>query len=135
MIALSPDTRPTFDNLLSSSKGSIFPDCFFSPLHDVMTSVNELSPASPFTPLTYNTSAGSAHVHAKTETTEKQALVGSSVGSSVALPTDSDRRIKRISMEFDVLLSSFASETVKDAHIMARLILLFIFTLDYDDAW
>ncbi|EGO26710.1 hypothetical protein SERLADRAFT_355396 [Serpula lacrymans var. lacrymans S7.9] len=42
MIALDPTTRPTFDTLLHTSRGSVFPECFYSFLHNYVSSINDL---------------------------------------------------------------------------------------------
>ncbi|KAF8892835.1 hypothetical protein CPB84DRAFT_1837361 [Gymnopilus junonius] len=43
MIALDPAERPTFDTLLYTSRGTVFPESFYSFLHNYVSSVNELS--------------------------------------------------------------------------------------------
>ena len=43
MISLDPSDRPTFDILLHTSRGSVFPESFYSFLHNYVSSVNELS--------------------------------------------------------------------------------------------
>ncbi|KAK0451864.1 hypothetical protein EV421DRAFT_1773494 [Armillaria borealis] len=48
MINLDPAARPTFDTLLHTSRGSVFPESFFSFLHNYVSSVNELPNVSPF---------------------------------------------------------------------------------------
>ncbi|KAF9007713.1 hypothetical protein BDZ89DRAFT_1144434 [Hymenopellis radicata] len=48
MISLDPSARPTFDTLLHTSRGTVFPESFFSFLHNYVTSVNDLPVESPF---------------------------------------------------------------------------------------
>ena len=43
MISLDPSERPTFDTLLHTSRGTVFPESFYSFLHNYVSSVNELS--------------------------------------------------------------------------------------------
>ena len=78
MTALDPNKRPSFDSLLQSSRGSIFPEAFYSFLHNYISSVNEISSPSPFT---------QRHEENKRK--------------SNVLPSDSDRRLDRLWNEFD----------------------------------
>ncbi|KAL4253381.1 Serine/threonine-protein kinase Vps15-like protein [Abortiporus biennis] len=59
MIAIDPATRPTFDSLLHNARGTVFPETFYSFLHNYVASVNELSSSAPypFTPSTLHSSA------------------------------------------------------------------------------
>ena len=109
MIALDPAERPSFDSLLHSSRGSIFPDCFYSPLYDFVLSVNDLPQPSPFiipTNVGNVTPTQSAITSGTGTIDEKASVAESSSGTPVdvnALPTDSDRRIWRIWAEYDAI--------------------------------
>ena len=43
MISLDPSERPAFNTLLHTSRGTVFPEFFYSFLHNYVFSVNELS--------------------------------------------------------------------------------------------
>ncbi|QRV84883.1 phosphoinositide 3-kinase regulatory subunit 4 [Ceratobasidium sp. AG-Ba] len=49
MISLDPAARPTFKAALESSQGSVFPESFYSFLHEYVSGVNEISNGSIFT--------------------------------------------------------------------------------------
>ena len=48
MIALDPPARPTFDTLLHTSRGAVFPESFYSFLHNYVSTVNEVDSPSFF---------------------------------------------------------------------------------------
>src|ERR1700733_9291391 len=48
MICLDPSARPTFDTLLHTSRGTVFPESFYSFLHNYVSSINELPTPPPF---------------------------------------------------------------------------------------
>ena len=109
MIALSPDERPTFDALLRSSRRSIFPECFYAPIYDVVTSVSDVSPLSPFARSTVsNAKPTISDPRLKPEAEEKESRNITLRPS--ALPTDSDRQVQKISSEFGALCLSFESD-------------------------
>lgn len=78
MTSLDPNTRLSFDALLQSFRGTLFPESFYSFLHNYISSVNEVSSPSPFT-------------RSHDETQRK----------ADTLPNDSDRRLDRLWSEFD----------------------------------
>ncbi|KAG6877788.1 hypothetical protein C0993_003882 [Termitomyces sp. T159_Od127] len=44
MIALDPSARPPFDTILHTSRGTVFPECFYSFFHNYVSTVNDISP-------------------------------------------------------------------------------------------
>lgn len=46
MLSRSPADRPKFDHILSSFRGTIFPEYFYTFLQDYTSSLNELAPSS-----------------------------------------------------------------------------------------
>lgn len=104
MIAVDPSVRPSFDTLLHTSRGSVFPESFYSFFHNYVSSINELSSNSPFA-----SNAGPAGPPAPAAATVKspqvvtsQPLPGSSGDvSNEPLPSDSDRRMERIWSDFE----------------------------------
>ncbi|TFK19255.1 ARM repeat-containing protein [Coprinopsis marcescibilis] len=86
MIHIDPAARPTFDSLLHTSRGSVFPETFYSFLHNYISTLNE--PTAPYAnPSTSTTPGGNSR---------------SGPASSGLEPTpetvanDSDHRMERI---------------------------------------
>lgn len=46
MLSLEPDARPTFDTILATYRGSIFPEFFYLFFHDYNVSLNEIQNAA-----------------------------------------------------------------------------------------
>jgi phosphoinositide-3-kinase, regulatory subunit 4 len=86
MTLLDPNARPSFDSVLQSSRGVLFPESFYSFLHNYISSINELRTPSPF--------AGRIEASRSEPSIRKDS-------SSKALPSDSDHRLERIWNEFD----------------------------------
>ncbi|KAL5523732.1 hypothetical protein ACEPAG_7905 [Sanghuangporus baumii] len=104
MVAIHPTMRPTFDSLLHTSRGTLFPECFYTTFHDFISSINDISASMPF----FNTSnalgGGVTPSQARQQTLEeKSSIADDPQETSNALPMDSDRRIMRIWTEFDVV--------------------------------
>src|ERR1700761_3689808 len=92
MTSLDAQSRPSFDTLLQSSRGTLFPETFYSFLHNYISSVNELRAPSPFT--------------SRTGLHESLSLR--------SLPSDSDHRLERIWSEFDNVESYLLLGTDED---------------------
>ncbi|KAI0364206.1 hypothetical protein BV20DRAFT_1108288 [Pilatotrama ljubarskyi] len=123
MVGIDPSTRPTFDTLLHTSRGTVFPECFYSFLHNYVYSVNEVNAAALFTaaqtssapPAGAAASARSAgHVGASAT-----GLNGDSVDD--IFPSDSDHRMERIWADYEsvepYLMSDAVEETVMDVKV------------------
>ena len=106
MVTLDPSQRPTFDMVLHTSRGAVFPESFYSFLHNYVSSMNDLSSPSVFakppitTPITESLS-----------TTEP-----------TPLPSDSDHRLERIWTEYEsvepyLLLPNEGRDTVTEAKV------------------
>lgn len=113
MISLEPGTRPTFDTLLHTSRGTVFPESFYSFLHNYVSSVNDLPNPPPFslvspqsTPATLPSvphAVGSTRSTSISTvgTTALPAAQPSSSDSGESLPSDSDHRIERIWADYE----------------------------------
>ena len=105
MIAVDPSVRPSFDTLLHTSRGSVFPDSFYSFFHNYVSSINELPNNSAFTstsgPTLPPTLVGPTVK--SPQSVAPQSLPGASTGdvSNEPLPSDSDRRMERIWSDFE----------------------------------
>lgn len=109
MIALEPSERPTFDAILHTSRGSLFPDCYYSTFHDFISSVNDISASSPFSNVVDTTSKISTQTSLQARTEEDKAVAADLVHMDAAfLPSDSDRRILRTWSDFDILEPHFS---------------------------
>jgi phosphoinositide-3-kinase, regulatory subunit 4 len=133
MIALDPSVRPTFDTLLHTSRGTVFPESFYSFLHNYVSSVNDLPTPSPFSPIQPSTSAASTigtHSMApstssnstfKPNTTSGFSNTPSAEPSDGVLPTDSDHRMERIWADYEsvepYLVPDTGDETVMDVKV------------------
>lgn len=96
MIALEPESRPSFEAALQSSRNVVFPDSFYSFFHQYISSLNELSSPSPFSRTTPPPSTG---------------IEGrSGNGDGLPLPSDCDRRIESIWTEFSSVMPFLVPE-------------------------
>lgn len=96
MIALEPESRPSFEVALESSRNIVFPDSFYSFFHRYISSLNELSSPSPFSRITPTPSTGI------------EGRSGNGDGSPI--PSDCDRRIESIWTEFSSVMPSLVPE-------------------------
>ncbi|KAJ4489999.1 hypothetical protein J3R30DRAFT_3277445 [Lentinula aciculospora] len=132
MINLDPLSRPTFDSLLQSSRGTIFPEAFFSFFHNYVSSINELSAVSSFAPATSNVpnpgnstpSVSATGLRSGVSTLNPAAPGANSMNampSGDVLPNDSDHRMERLWEDFEsvepYLVADTAEETVMDIKI------------------
>lgn len=117
MINVDPSERPTFDTLLHTSRGTVFPESFYSFLHNYVTSLNEFSvdalttsTSSPQTtaPIQSSVSTMSPPSTIRTthsaNTTATMTTTGATVNdgrSSDSLPSDSDHRLERIWLDYE----------------------------------
>ena len=122
MISLDPSQRPTFDSLLHTSRGNVFPESFFSFLHNYVSSINELPSTSPFaglaTPATPSTITGASPNPRLSQPTTHH---GGSTASNEALPSDSDHRLERLWADFEsvepYITAEMADEPTMDIKI------------------
>jgi phosphoinositide-3-kinase, regulatory subunit 4 len=119
MIDIEPTNRPTFDSLLHNARGAVFPETFYSFLHNWVASTNEHS-MSIFSSAPVPTPAPSATT---TPINAKAATSGPSLGSSdnilgEPLPSDSDHRMERIWSDYEniepYLLQSYETDTLDE---------------------
>ncbi|KAJ3554276.1 hypothetical protein NM688_g3197 [Phlebia brevispora] len=126
MIAIDPATRPTFETLLHTTRGTVFPESFYSFLHNYVASVNELSAGSPFsiTASSHISSALATPIAATptkptvTATAPTAAFPTSGDVFNEPLPSDSDHRMERIWADYDsvepYLLTPSESESLEE---------------------
>lgn len=130
MIDLDPSARPSFDTILHTSRGSVFPESFYSFLHNYVASVNDLPNSPPFSsasPATAaSTPAASTIAPSASSTTIR---VASSTGHSTsiadtvsdALPSDSDHRMERIWADYESVVEYIAPNELEDTVMGVKL--------------
>lgn len=116
MIAIDPASRPTFDTLLHTTRGSVFPETFYSFLHNYVASVNEVSPHSPFpfSVQSHQSSIAQTPISATPTITKVSTAPSSTAATGLAgnvaeggdvfaepLPSDSDHRMERIWSDYE----------------------------------
>ena len=133
MIALDPLARPTFDTLLHTSRGTVFPESFYSFLHNYVSSINDLPTPSPFSLMAAPVSAGSTSVtHSIAPSTSSNSTLRPNTNSGLSstpsaeprdgtLPNDSDHRMEKIWADYDsvepYLIPDTRDDTVMDVKI------------------
>ncbi|KAL1939405.1 hypothetical protein VTO73DRAFT_9961 [Trametes versicolor] len=124
MVGIDPATRPTFDTLLHTSRGAVFPECFYSFLHNYVHSVNEVNAPTLFSTAQAPPATPSSAVPAAQRTTgHLAASVAALNGESTndPLPSDSDHRMERIWADYEsvepYLVSDSTGETVMDVKV------------------
>ncbi|KAF7329785.1 hypothetical protein MKEN_00241800 [Mycena kentingensis (nom. inval.)] len=116
MIHLDPTARPTFDTLLHTSRGSVFPESFYSFLHNYVSSVNDLPANPPFSstatpgPLTPTVSSTSLRPSPPVNVNPG----GPEPAAADLLPSDSDHRMERMWSDYDSVEPYLVPEHVKE---------------------
>lgn len=110
MISIDPAARPTFDSSLHNARGTVFPETFYSFLHNYVASVNELSSSSPFhlPPQSHLASAVASPISPQPSLAKNTVTTGGAAangGSSDVfnepLPSDSDHRMDKIWSDYE----------------------------------
>ncbi|KAF9045254.1 hypothetical protein BJ165DRAFT_1476337 [Panaeolus papilionaceus] len=123
MISLKPSDRPTFDTLLHTSRGTVFPECFYSYLHNYVSSINELSHeglglgmTTPSTPATFTHSSAAPSVSGTTirPSTLSMGTVVGNESHNDPLPSDSDHRLERIWADYESIEPYISPEPVSN---------------------
>jgi len=106
MVSLDPSARPTFSTLLSSSRGTVFPESFYSFLYDYIASVNELSTTSLFKTGLPSSNNG---VGTGTTTSSTSGVPESvpGIADQTPLPNDSDHRLEKIWNDYSMIERHF----------------------------
>lgn len=116
MISLDPADQPTFDTLLHTSRGAVFPECFYSFLHNYVSSINELSNES----LAINNPQIISHANQPSHPPSVAGTVRPTTSSPLnttnevktdLLPSDSDHRLERIWADYESIEPYIAPES------------------------
>ncbi|KAI0634092.1 hypothetical protein C8Q77DRAFT_1109727 [Trametes polyzona] len=117
MVGIDPTTRPTFDTLLHTSRGTVFPECFYSFLHNYVYSVNEVNAPALFTA---NSAPSATPIGTTPSTQRPNAHIGASVAAlngdspTDPLPSDSDHRMERIWADYESVEPYLVSDPVEE---------------------
>ncbi|KAJ7253059.1 hypothetical protein B0H12DRAFT_1117273 [Mycena haematopus] len=121
MINLDPTARPTFDTLLHTSRGTVFPESFYSFLHNYVSSINDLPSNPPFSTTAPSTSsstpAGIAPSVSGSALRPNVSLPSALTGTDTpldALPSDSDHRMERIWSDYESVEPYLVPDSVED---------------------
>jgi len=133
MIALTPSARPTFEALLHSARGVVFPEVFYSFLHGYVWSINELPitvtaafPTHPTTGaspeiLTPATSAASAAVSTIKSGSVTPVHAVDTKAPEAMVPRDADHKMEKIWADYEsvepYLLEDTGENTVTDVRV------------------
>lgn len=100
MIAIDPSSRPTFDSLLHNARGNVFPETFYSFLHNYVASVNELSSPAVFVLGTHSSQPAATPTTAVASANQTPHGMAGDL-SSEPLPSDSDHRMERVWSDYE----------------------------------
>ena len=124
MISPDPSGRPTFDTLLHTSRGTVFPESLYSFLHNYVSTINELPTPGPFvvnSPQLTNllsaphTVSSTPSVVSTTRSTPVSTFSGTANDSSNdALPSDSDHRMERIWADYESVEPYLAPDAIEE---------------------
>lgn len=136
MIGVNPSNRPTFDTLLHTSRGTVFPESFYSFLYNYVASLNELSSETLSTSAFHSQtgtplpsagfpSAGVGGVgvnHTVRNTSAALGLAGAEATANTAdlLPSDSDHRVERIWADYESIEAYITPEASMSASVAAQ---------------
>ena len=118
MIALNPETRPTFEAVLHDVRGVVFPEFFYS-LHGYVSSINELPTTAPLT--SFHTVGASPEIvtpavsaaSAPTSTVPPMFTTDEEV-PEVAVPRDVDHKIEKIWADYESVEPYLVEDTGED---------------------
>ena len=127
MISLDPSERPTFDTLLHTSRGTVFPESFYSFLHNYVSSVNELSSDVLAVNSPLPTVLPTHIAPSMSGSTLRPSLsgglnpnAGTSIGTEVksgSFPSDSDHRLERIWADYESIELYITPEKVETSEM------------------
>lgn len=104
MITLDHTARPPFDTILHTSRGTVFPECFYSFFHNYVHSVCELTEGSPFftsPPPTLGTPTTTPISQVPKPAQRAPLSMSQELQGDNHLPSDSDHRMERIWSDFE----------------------------------
>ncbi|KAH6910746.1 other/VPS15 protein kinase [Coprinopsis sp. MPI-PUGE-AT-0042] len=107
MIQLDPSGRPTFDSLLHTSRGTVFPETFYSFLHNYISTLNEPPSAA------YPTATPSSALP-RTNVPSSNTSTAGADATPESMANDSDHRMERIWEDYESIEPYLCSEPSED---------------------
>lgn len=116
MIAIDPTIRPTFDSLLHAARGTVFPETFYSFLHNYVSSVNEPSSSSAFSfsAQSHQPSAAATPISPVPPPPKSGPVAIPSGDTGEQLPSDSDHRMEKIWSDYESVEPYLLPNTEED---------------------
>lgn len=133
MIDLDQSVRPTFDTLLHTSRGSVFPESFYSFLQNYVSSVNDLPHNTPFQAASPPTATSIATQSSIAPSTSGSTLrPSSSLGhtsnatptantAAETLPNDSDHRLGKLWADYESIEPYLVSDAIEEPVMAVKL--------------
>lgn len=127
MINLDPSSRPAFDTLLHTSRGTVFPEPFYSFLHNYVSSLNDL----PHNPLLSSPSPPTAAPSTIAPSTSGSTLrPSSSLGHNSnapsqeaapeSLPSESDHRMEKLWADYESVEPYLAPDVPEETQMNVK---------------
>ncbi|KAF9450029.1 ARM repeat-containing protein [Macrolepiota fuliginosa MF-IS2] len=113
MISLDANQRPTFDTLLHISRGTVFPESFYSFLHNYVTSINEIPSNPSYTPPSVAPSTSSTTIKPGPSAPNVNSIPNDA--SHDVLPSDSDHRLERVWADYESIEPYITQEVSEEA--------------------
>ena len=124
MIALDHTGRPTFDTILHTSRGVVFPECFYSFLHNYVHSVCEWSEKSPFLTSPPPIIAGTPTITPVAQVPKPAQRAPLSMSQELQgdnnLPSDSDHRMEKIWSDFESVETYLEQDVKGDSPVEGK---------------
>lgn len=121
MINLDGTKRPTFDTLLHTSRGTVFPETFYSFLHNYVSSINELPtdlPPAPAPQQGASVSGPSSIAPSVSGATIRSTSSGTPLPAAPEtldmFPSDSDHRLERIWADYESIEPYIVPESTEE---------------------
>jgi phosphoinositide-3-kinase regulatory subunit 4 len=107
MIALDPAQRPSFDMLLHTARGGVFPEAFYAFLNNYVGGITEMPSPSPFasTAPASGATGPSATLTVTSPVVKGAPAVVPAEDFSGVLPGDSDHRMDRIWTDYESVVT------------------------------
>ena len=131
MIELDSTSRPTFDTLLHTSRGSVFPESFYSFLHNYVSSINDLPHNTPFsTTLPQTATSMSTQASVAPSASGSTIRPGSSLGQNAtnvtenmieSFPSDSDHRLEKMWADYESAEPYLGPDTIDETVMDVKL--------------
>ncbi|KAF5384296.1 hypothetical protein D9615_003308 [Tricholomella constricta] len=122
MINVDPSVRPTFDTLLHTSRGTVFPESFYSFLHNYVSSINDLPNTPTYSAPSPPTTTSPSTIAASTSgsTLRPGSSLGHNVNAPIAEsvpespPNESDHRLEKLWGDYESVEPYLVPDTAEE---------------------